>query len=260
MHTRRLISFVMCTAAIMAATGCSEPVHHGLDEAGANQMIVALERHGISASKERDAADETRWVVSVAPAETVDAWRALEAEGLPRPSLKSVEDIFPPTALIPTAAQERMLTQFATAQELRAGLFTIDGVVDAHVTLVLPKKSRVRLPNEERPKPRASVIVKLAHRAADAPPHALTPEQVRAMVSGGVEDLDPADVSVVLSAEQDPGPVRQPAYRQVGFISVAPASALYVKLLIGAMVLVIITLGAALAWALVLRPGGGRDA
>jgi type III secretion protein J len=232
--------------AFVALTGCTAELYHGLSEAEANDMIVALDEAGISANKAADPAGEG-WMVQVASGEKSDAWRVLRQRGLPRPEPKGFGSFYPSDGLVPTAGEERVLLQYATAQELRAGLLTIDGVVDAHVNLVLPEKPRVRLSDQPVEPPRASVVVTYGGEASP-----LSEDRVKSLVVGGVEGMTPEHVTVMLSRIETAAP-GAPRYDQVGPISVAPANATMMQFVFGGMLLLIMVMAAAVVFLVVRR-------
>jgi type III secretion protein J len=242
---------VVCVALLMV--GCEAELHHGLDEQGANAMIVALEQHGLEAKKAPDPAGEGMWMVMVPEGAKVEALRVLEAEGLPRPAVKGFGELYPSGGLVPTAGEELVVLQYATAQELRGSLLRIDGVVDAHVNLVLPPRNKLLRPGEQAPAPRASVLVKYRMVAGQegAP---LKAEHVRELVAGGVQDMKREDVAVILTpAAQAARPLGAPVMARVGPVSVAPSSKRVLIALLGALVLVVLGLAGALGFVLMRR-------
>lgn len=243
--------YVLIATVSFWALACTEPLHHGLDEAQANQMVVELSRAGFAAIKEPDPNDEALWVVKVPSAERIDAWERLEHAGLPRPSRLGFGDFYPGAGLIPTSQEERVILQYATAQEVRTSLLKIDGVVDAHVHLVLPQKARVRLSNAPRAEPRASVLVRWRTLGGDAPP--MSEDEVRVLVAGAVEELKPEAIEVVMTqARMAPAEERTAVFAEVGPLVVAPQSASMVKALVVGMALMIMALSAGLV-VLVMR-------
>lgn len=247
------MAFVLVGALMLAA--CDAELHHGLDEQGANAMVVALEQHGITGKKAPDPAGEDRWMVLVPEGAKVEAWRVLEAEGLPRPQVKGFGAHYPSGGLVPTAGEELVLLQFATAQELRGSLLRIDGVVDAHVNLVLPPRNKLLRPGEQAPAPRASVLVK--YRVGEDGKAPIQAEHVRELVAGGVQDMKREEVSVILTpAARSSRPLGAPVMAQVGPVSVAPGSKKVLFGLFGAVALVVIGLAAALGFVLMRQRGG----
>lgn len=182
-------------------------------------MVVALQQEGIEAYKRRDEKDGERWMVVVPSGAQIEAVHALEARGLPRPEIQGFDAFYPGEGLVPTASEEHVLLQYATSQELRRSLLAIDGVVDAHVNLVLPDVRTARLRTAPVEPARASVVVK--HEVGTKP---VTDAQVRAVISGGVKGLAPDDVTVLLTpARAATQPLTEPRIVQVGPLSV-PAS------------------------------------
>lgn len=246
---------VAVALAVVMLAGCESELHHGLDEQGANAMIVALEQHGLQGKKAPDPAGEGAWMVLVPDGAKVEALRVLESEGLPRPQVKGFGVLYPSGGLVPTAGEELVMLQYATAQELRGSLLRIDGVVDAQVNLVLPPRNRLLRPGEVAPAPRASVLVK--YRVGEDGKAPIKEEHVRALVAGGVQDMALEGVSVILTpATQMARPLGSPVMAQVGPVSVAPGSKKVLFALFGALVLVVIGLAGGLGFVLMRRREG----
>ncbi len=245
---RMLIGVVAMVA--WSVAGCGEPLQHGLDEREANAMVVTLETRGIEADKVRDPAGDDRWAVEVPSGQRTEAWALLEREGFPEPEKSGFDDFYPGGGLIPTAQEERVVLQYATARELQSSLLRVDDIIDVHVHLVLPEEPRVQLTDDAVSEPRASVLVQWRDRNGQPP---LDQEAIRKLVSGAVEDLDEEAVHVVMTAIEDPGDeLREPDFAQVGPLAVAPESRGMLRLVIGAMGAVIIALSSGLVY-LVLR-------
>ena len=253
----RIIRRVALIAGLVwALAGCQEPLHHDLDEGEANAMVVALTQQGFDAEKLRDPHDGERWAIRVPTDQRVAAWTVLQQEGYPRPAAGGFGDYYPGNGLIPTAQEERVVLQYATAREIQSSLLRVDGIVDAHVHLVLPEKPRVRISADQVARPRASVLVQWSERVGEAP---LDEEAVRALVSGAVEDLEPQAVHVVLTpvriAEGTPA-VQE--FARVGPIAVAPSSRGLLQVVILFMGGVIIALASGLVF--VVMRSRRRDA
>jgi type III secretion protein J len=242
----------------VVATGCSEEVYHGLSERRANELIVALEQEGIRADKVKDPAGEAKWMVTVPGGEEVQAWQVLEQKGLPRPEVEGFGSYYPTGGLIPTASEERILYQHATAQELRKTLLKIDGVVDAQVNLVLPEKPRVKLANQEVEQPRASVLV--TYRAGEGSDPPVPVAEVERLMVGGVERLTAERVEVVMTeAGGTARPTEGPAFEQVGPVSVAPRSKGMLQGVVGLLGGIIALLGGGIVFLLWRRMGDEEE-
>lgn len=250
----RALLIALCTALLFVLAGCSSEIYHDLEEQSANEMIVALEHHGITAEKVPDVNAEGRWMLQVSSADRVDAWKVLQAQGLPRPQVKGFDAHYPSSGLIPTSSEERILLQFSTSQELRRTLLTVDRVVDAQVNLVLPEKPRVPMPNQVVEKPRASVLIKYRPTETIATPP-LNDEQVATLVAGGVEALEAAQVKVIQTPEVivPREQIVSPRFAQVGPISVAPQSKTWMQLILGMMSMAVVLMGATIAFLLIRR-------
>lgn len=255
--TARAVCWVVVVGFFGLLMGCDEPIYHDLDEGQANQMVVALNQQGFAAEKQRDPNDGERWAVVVPGPQRVPAWEALAQQGLPRPGAGGFGEFYPGSGLIPTAQEERVVLQYATAREIQASLLKIQGVVDAHVNLVLPEKPRVQMSNSVVSEPRASVLVQWRERE-EGPP--LSEEEVRYLVSGGVEQLKPESVHVVMLATAAPPPrASAPALDRVGPLKVAPESAGLLKGLVLLMGGIIIALSSLVAYLVLMARRGPGD-
>jgi len=231
--------------------GCSTELHHGLEEREANEIVVALERRGIESNKRPDPREPTLWAVSVPQAVRVDAWNVLSTEGLPRPRVQGFGQFYPRDALVPSSSEERILVQYATAQELRQTLVLVDGVVDAQVNLVIPEQPRIRLSGEEPPRPRASVLIKYRELTKDVVP--IDEADVQRLVVGAVDRMTPGDVEVMFSPmEHFSRPDEQVRVTSVGPIAVVSSGKFALQATIGGLFSVIFVLVGAIFF-LVLR-------
>jgi type III secretion protein J len=186
---------------LACALGCSGvEIQHGLDERQANQILLTLDQAGLSADKLKDEGGrEATFKVRVARADAAHAWRVLKAHELPRDRPKGLLEVFGQPSLIPTATQERALHLTALCGELARTLETIDGVLTARVHVTLPEDNPLR-EGAERTRPTAAVLIKARPGAA------VGEDEVRRLVAGSVDGLDPAKVSVVITAAATPPP------------------------------------------------------
>jgi type III secretion protein J len=182
---------------VASALGCSTvELQHGLDERQANQVVLTLDQAGIAADKDKEEAGrEASFKVRVARADAAQAWKVLKANELPRERAKGLLEVFGQPSLIPTATQERALHLSALCGELSRTLEAVDGVLTARVHVSLPEDNPLR-EGADRVRPAASVLIKAR------PGTALAEDDVRKLVAGSVDGLDPAKVSVVVTAAQ----------------------------------------------------------
>lgn len=242
--TRRSTSatLVLC---LLAVSGCSEPIYHGLSEREANQMLLVLDERGIGAEKSSDGQEDGRWVIAVDADEVVAAHTALQREGLPRRHVAGFDDFYPAGGLVPTQSEERVVFQYSTAQELTGALLRVDGVVDAQVNLVLPEKPVVRLAGASEAPPRASVLIKV--HSVDEPP--ISSSDVARLVSGGVDGLAVDAVEVIYTDARSAPAAQVPEQMvAIGPLRLASGSRAALQVLLGVMSLTIICLAAALVW------------
>jgi type III secretion protein J len=197
-------------AALALLAGCGEEeLLHGLDEAQANQVLVALEDGGLRGRKRREEGSEAGYLVEVAADAAPGAQRILAERELPRPRAPGFGEVFGKGSMVPTPVEERALYLHALAGELSRSLEAIDGVVEARVHLALPPEELIR-PEARRPA-RAAVLLKHAP-AARASLESMR-SGIQSLVAGAADGLEASAVAVVL-AETTPS-VRPPAPRSL---------------------------------------------
>jgi type III secretion protein J len=190
---RRALPVLVLAAALSGCGG--EELLHGLDEAQANEILVALDEGGIAATKRREEGAEAQWAVSVTGRDAARAHRVLAERELPRARPPGFGEVFGKGSMVPTPTEEHALYLHALAGELSRSVESIDGVVEARVHLGLPQPDPLR--PGERPPPRGAVLVKCRPASCDAV-RALEPG-IRALVAGAADGLEAAAVSVVIA-------------------------------------------------------------
>jgi type III secretion protein J len=202
------------------AGGCAVPVQHGLDEPAANEVVTALERAGIAASKARDEGAEAGFVVRVAGSDGSRAMELLRSLGLPRSRRSGLAELYGQPSLVPTATEERARFLEALGSELERTLETIDGVVSARVHLVLAESDPLALDGKPRVPAQAAVLLKIG--GGGAPP--LKEAEVQRLVAGSVPGLEPAAVAVVVTPAPAWSGAAAPALVAVGPVRIAAGS------------------------------------
>lgn len=177
-----------CSLALTLA-GCDVQLYSGLNEAEANEIIVALASTNIPARKERVEGGD--WQVQVDQARLGAALEVLRAQGLPHERFVSMGDLFAKQGLVSTPGEERMRYIYAVSQELSQTLRSIDGVVSARVHVVVPSND----PLSDKIKP-SSAAVFIKHRP-DVDLRMMTPA-VKDLVAHSIEGLNPDQVSLSL--------------------------------------------------------------
>jgi type III secretion protein J len=176
-----------------------------LSEQEAQEIVVLMNESGIEASTVKAPSEkkgEAKWSVVVHGGDQnlARAWRVLQENGLPRQKDKGLEDVFSNSGMIPTAAEEKARFLLGTSGEISRTLKSVDGVVDAHVLVVIPDSSPL-LDKTERVPPTASVLIKYRGNAAP-----LSDDDVKKLVARAVEGLQPENVTVVYK-KIEPRPV-----------------------------------------------------
>lgn len=229
----RTVALVFLASTVAFTAGCMSPVAAGLDDAEANRVVVALEARSLLARREPDGTDEGRFRVVVSDTEASEALRVLADEGLPRPRSASLADVGR-GALIPSLSAERAAFAAGLGGELEKSLLQVDGVLSARVHLNLPSDSPLREKKE-----RSSASVLLTYRGAASP---LAEAQVKKLVAAGAPELAPEDVVVVavprLSSSPGPRPIGA-ALARVGPLAVATGSAMPLRLVLAALILLV---------------------
>lgn len=186
-----------CAAMLLAGlAGCKQELYSGLEERDANQMISALVDAGIDASKENV---ETRdggssWQVEVDGSQIGEALKVLRAHGLPHQQFESLGKIFQQQGLVATPAEERVRYIYGVQQELARTLDDVDGVVVAHVQVVIPEND----PLSDKVKPSSASVYIKYRPGVDL--RAMAP-MVKDLVTHSIEGLSYDNVSLFLQAE-----------------------------------------------------------
>lgn len=197
----------MAAVPALLLSACQVEIQHQLSEGEANEIVVLLERSRIPARKDKEEGGrELTWKISVPKAHAANSMILLKENELPRPKSAGLE-IFNRGSLIPTATEERAMFLQALAGELSRTISSINGILDARVHVNLPQSDDLA-DRSERPEPSAAVLVK--YRAPEdedgkkaGPP--IGAEQIQQLVSKAVQDLKPANVSVVMVPGAPPG-------------------------------------------------------
>ena len=207
------------TVVVALAIGCSTPIQHGLDETTANEVLTALERGGIEASKARDDSNGEVFVISVPKVHALRALQLLQSLGLPRGQRAGFGEVYKQASLVPTPTEERARYLEALAGEIERTLETVDGVVAARVHLVLPEPDPLAVDGKPRVAAQAAVLLKVRPT-----PAALREADVQKLVAGSVAGLLPEAVAVVVTPATEAPSQRAPGLASVGPLQVDPAS------------------------------------
>jgi len=247
----RGVSLPAITAIALAviAAGCDVAIVHDLDEGQANEIIEAFDGQGVRAAKKRvTLGSRSVYTLTVARGDAPRAWRVLRERNLPRRDQPGLAEVFGDVGLVPTATQERAMLHQAVAGELSKTLESVEGVREARVHVVLPRRDALSPPDAPTSQPRASVLLKVGRASP------LDKGQVQRLVAGSIDGLSPDRVNVVLARSQAPAARSSDvALATVGPFTVAAASkGLLVTTLVLAVLLVV---GLAFGLLVVVRRG-----
>jgi type III secretion protein J len=215
---------VLVSFALLLVAACDVPLQHGMDENSANEVVIALERANIRASKTRDeaAGAEGGYQVSVGGSDSARAMELLRSLGLPRSRRSGLAEMYAQPSLVPTATEERARFVEALGNDVERTLETIDGVVSARVHITLAESDPLSADAKPRVPAQASVLIK----TKAGPLLTLKDTEVQKIVAGAVPGLAPAAVAVVVTvAPEYAGGVAAPM-TTFGPIRVAPGSRL----------------------------------
>ena len=224
-------------ALVLLLAGCQRvDVLSDLSEIDAIELIVLLRQNGITAEKKSaDASQEGRWAVSVPSGEASHAFLILSENDQPREEPPGFADLLGRSSLIPTQVEEKAMFLQAQAGELTQTIESMPDVIHArvHISASEPDPLRQAL-DAELPAPRAAVFVKAWSGDPSGSREARVTEQdIRTLVAGSVERLDPANVSgVLMTVAPSPAPPRDPGFVPwVRFYPLAGVTLLLVALL-----------------------------
>jgi type III secretion protein J len=215
-----------CSLILLA--GCNVPIAAGLDENDANHAVVALEKSGVAAEKDRDPETEGRWRISVARDDASSAAGILSSESLPPAASPGLLETLGQGSIVPSHASEQAKYVAGIAGELERSLRSLDGVISVRVHLALPQRDS--LSPDEAPLP-ASASVLLRHRGS-APPIAIS--DIQRLVAGAVPGLTAAQVSVVASPVPTPARLAERELSRFGPVTVTRASVFPLRTIFGA--------------------------
>jgi type III secretion protein J len=210
---------------------CSVPISAGLEEADASQAVVALEKSGIAAEKDKDPDHENAYRVLVAKDDAASALGVLSQEGLPPRDAPGVLDALGRGSIVPSRLSEQAKLVAGTSGELERTLRAVDGIVSARVHLAVPPRDPLALGEQAQT---ASASVLLRHRGS-APPLALM--EVQRLIAGAVPGLEPAAVSVVMTPAPPRARLVERELARFGPLTVTRASMTALRVVLGVAVL-----------------------
>lgn len=184
---------------MLCLTACRKmDFYHDLSEEEANEMLVVLQREGINCTKIKAVRqNEVFWTIQVDPKRVTDAQRIISEHHLPRKRELGLSGVYKEKGLIPTPDEQKARYLLALKGEIINSLLKIPEVVDADVVLNIPTPEEFVSSTSREKRPTASVVIKA--RPTDMPQDVLTEVKIQQFVANTVENLNPRDVSVIIT-------------------------------------------------------------
>jgi type III secretion protein J len=215
------IPVALFALALVACNGT--PIQHGLDESSANEVVTALESVGIPVYKIASEGGSEAQTFSINVQSSGDVARALDlmhSRGLPRGRRSGLAEMYGQPSLVPSPTEERARFIEALGNDIERTLETIEGVVSAHVHLVLAENDP--LAADPRPRVPAQASVLLKTRAGFTIPVSIT--DIQKLVAGSVPGLTAPAVAVVYMATPDWTGAGAPMMVAIGPMRMTPGS------------------------------------
>lgn len=189
--------------ALLFLSACrKENLYQDLTERDANEILVVLYKYNIDAAKIRvEKAQDVSYTIEVPQDEVQRARRILVDNNLPRSKQLGFSGICKEKGLIPTPEEEKCRKLLALKGEIINSLVQVPGVIDADVVLNIPEVSPFETETQGSKKPTASAVLRVRRDGIGAE---VAEPRIQRFISNTVQDLDPRDVSVIISYV-DPG-------------------------------------------------------
>lgn len=212
-------SFMLVVFCLSMVACAKVPLVQDLAQNDANEILVLLAKHGITAKKVVvHKQQETSWMIEVAKSDEERAQQLLLANHLPRQRELGLSGVCKDTSMIPTPKMEKCRELLAIKGEIINSFESIPGVVNADVVINIPDKQD--FPDENTPpqRPTASVVVQMGEIDGI---EMLNEEKVQQFVANSVTGMDIRDVAVIIS-RATPAPVVGDSNEEL--VAAAPAT------------------------------------
>lgn len=195
---RKLRAAAVITSLVFVMTACGQEVlQQALSEPEANEILVVLFQHGITATKVTTVGTEGTTYSITIPKDAIQSSRRILLENnLPRSKELGSEGICKEKGLIPTPEEEKCRKLLAKKGDIVNSLQRIPGVIDADIVLNVPEISPFNTETQAENRPTASAVLRVK-KSQDG--YEITEARIQQFISKSVEKLDPRDVSVIIS-------------------------------------------------------------
>lgn len=185
---------------LLVLVSCSKTeLYHNLTEDEVNEILVVLQENNISASKKKEIVqNEVTWTVAVDAKDLSKARAILVERNLPRRKQRDISDVYGKDALIETEGQQKAKFIIGMRGNVINALRKNPDVIDADVIVNMPDKDEFGSDDPaQKKRPTAALIIKIRPTAeAQA---TLTEAKLQRVVASAIPDLDPRDVTVIIS-------------------------------------------------------------
>lgn len=185
---------------LLLLVSCSKTeLYHNLSEDEVNEILVVLQENNISATKKKEVVqNEVTWTIVLEARDLPRARAILVERNLPRRKQPGIEDIYKEKGLIATADEQKARFLIGMRGNIINALRKNPDVIDADVIINVPEKNEFGSSDaDQKKRPTASLVIKIRPTAeAQA---TLTEARLQRVVASAIPDLDPRDVTVLIS-------------------------------------------------------------
>ncbi|HCU23877.1 MAG TPA: hypothetical protein DF383_02575, partial [Deltaproteobacteria bacterium] len=200
-----------------------EVLQQKLTETDANEILVVLYQQGIDATKVKsESSQEVSYSITVPKNQIQNARKILVENNLPRPRELGSEGICKEKGLIPTPEEEKCRKLLAKKGDIINALQRVPGVINAEVVLNVPEISPFSAETQPSVRPTAAAVIRFK-KSPEA--FEITEARMQQFIAKSVENLDPRDVSVVITYVPTPQEILEQAPKTPTVAEPAAASA-----------------------------------
>lgn len=135
------VKLLLAVAILLMLTGCQQALFKDLSQRDTNDMLSALLKRGIYATKKDQG--KGLFTLSVDESQVVSSLEILRRQSLPPENFASLGSTFPKEGMMSSPLEEEARLGFAIAQELAGTLAKLDGVLSTRAHVVMQKQDPV---------------------------------------------------------------------------------------------------------------------
>lgn len=201
LHYARASCSALCLVLVLSGCEGSTIIVNELEERYANEIIVFLAGHHITAEKSAHVSgggggnQATTWDVAVKKSEKMRALTLLNNNGLPRRHSQNLLSLFQKQGLVSSEMEERIRYEAGVAAQIASTIRKIDGVLDADIQISFPVPDSMPGQNKIVEPTTASVYVK--HQGVLDNPNSHLVLKIKQLVASAIPGLDFDRVTVI---------------------------------------------------------------